>query len=118
MLASVLSVAGISRMVRVVLPDPADARARSVPRFIAWLAAACFALNPNVIYLQATAMTEPVYLTFFIWTVVFFSQALRACRSGDSSLANKALVRAGLCLASASLTRYDAWFLSVPCASH
>jgi hypothetical protein len=113
MLAYVFSVTGIFRLVRAVLPEPADAHARNVARFIAWLAAASFALNPNVIYLQATAMTEPIYLAFFIWTVVFVSQALRACQSGDSALANKALVRAGFCLAAASLTRYDGWFLSV-----
>ncbi len=113
MLAYVLSVTGIFRLVRVVLPEPADARARRVVRFTSWLAAACFALNPNVIYLQTTAMTEPIYLAFFIWTVTFFSQALRACQSGDSSLANKTLLRAGFCLAAASLTRYDGWFLAV-----
>src|SRR6476661_9898803 len=55
MLAYVFSVTGIFRLVGTVLPEPADTRGRAVVRFTAWLAAAIFALNPNVIYLQATA---------------------------------------------------------------
>src|SRR6476659_2202641 len=112
MLAYVFSVTGIFRLVRTVLPEPADTRGRAVVRFAAWLAAAIFALNPNVIYLQATAMTEPAYLGFFVWAVVFFAKALRFCQAGDVARGNRALVLAGLCLAAASLTRYDGWFLS------
>ncbi len=112
MLAYVFSVTGIFRLVRTVLPDSVDVRGRAVVRFTAWLAAAIFGLNPNVIYLQTTAMTEPVYLALFIWAVVFFAKALRFCQSGDKSRGNGAFVRAGLCLAAASLTRYDGWFLS------
>jgi hypothetical protein len=112
MLAYVFSVTGIFQLVRTVLPEPADTRGRAVVRFAAWLAAAIFALNPNVIYLQATAMTEPVYFAFFIWAVVFFAKALRSCQAGDASRGNRALGRVGPCLAAASLTRYDGWFLS------
>ena len=65
-------------------------------------------LNPNLIYMQSTAMGESLYLAFFIWAVVFFSEWLR----GES----KALTKCGLCLAAACLTRYDGWFLAVAMA--
>lgn len=112
MLAYVFSTVGIFRLARTVLPDPAQPSARTAVRFTAWLAAAGFALNPNIVYMQATGMTEPVYLAFFIWTLVFFAQALKLCRSGKPAPANKALLWTALCLAAASLTRYDGWFLT------
>ena len=37
--------------------------------FAAWTAAILFAANPNLIYMQATAMGETLYLAFFIWAV-------------------------------------------------
>jgi hypothetical protein len=112
MLAYVFSTVGIFRLVRTVLPDATLTSTRTAVRFTAWLAAAGFALNPNVVYMQATAMTEPVYLAFFIWTLAFFAQALKLCRSGDHVRANKALLWTALCLAAGSLTRYDGWFLT------
>ena len=112
MLAYVFSVVGIFRLVRTVLPDPAQPSLRTAVRFTAWLAAAGFALNPNIVYMQATAMTEPVYLAFFIWTLFFFAQAIKLCRAGEHARANKALLWTALCLAAASLTRYDGWFLT------
>jgi hypothetical protein len=113
MLAYVFSVTGVFRLVRTVLPDAADRRGRLVGRFTAWLATAMFALNPNLIYLQTTAMTEPLYLAFFIWVIVFFAGAVGFCRSGEDARANAAFVKTGLCLAAACLTRYDGWLLSV-----
>jgi 4-amino-4-deoxy-L-arabinose transferase-like glycosyltransferase len=35
------------------------------------LALAFFALNPNLLYLQTTAMTEPLFLCEMIWVVVW-----------------------------------------------
>lgn len=113
MLAYVFSVTGIFRLVRSVLPAFADGRGKAVVRFTAWVAAGIFAVNPNIIYMQTTAMTEPVYLPFFIWSIVFFAEALKYCRQVDSAKANSSLVRTGLCLAGACLTRYDGWFLAV-----
>jgi hypothetical protein len=69
-----------------------------------WLAAGVYGANPNLIYMQTTAMGEALYLAFFIWAVVHFTEFLR----GDS----KTLTKCGLCLAAASLTRYDGWFLA------
>src|SRR5258708_28674382 len=54
--------------------------------------------------MQTTAMGEVLYLAFFIWAVVYFSEFVR----GEE----KALTKCGLCLVAACLTRYDGWFLA------
>jgi hypothetical protein len=94
--AFVAGAAGIFRLVR-------GQDKTLTTRIAAWIAAGIFIANPNLIYLQATAMTEPLYLAFFIWTAVFFSEFIREERA--------ALLKCGWCLAAASLTRYDGWFL-------
>src|SRR5579863_741061 len=72
MCAYVLGAVGIFRLVRGALSF------RSAPngaaRIAAWFAAVVYAANPNLIYLQTTAMTESLYLALFIWTVVHFSE--------------------------------------------
>jgi hypothetical protein len=109
MLAFVFSVCGIFRLMKVVLPSGKDhAGADLAP----WFAAGIVALNPNLIYLQTTAMTEPFYLAFFIWTLVFVCAAIRACSSPDEKAVTSSLTRAGLCLAGACLTRYDGWLVA------
>ena len=105
----VFSVGGVFRLMQAVLERACDSRSA---RFASWLAAAIFAANPNLIYLQTTAMTEAVYLAFFIWATVFFARALRRCHDGDSASGNADLVRCGSCLAGACLTRYDGWLLA------
>ena len=107
MVAYVFGVIGMFRLVRGALarglePDGAA-------RVAAWAAALVFAANPNLIYLQTTAMGESLYLAFFIWAVVYFSESMR----GDLS----ALAKCGACLAAACLTRYDGWFLAVAMAA-
>jgi len=96
--AYVIAAVGIFNLVRG--SGPASMPARTA----AWIAAFIFIANPNLIYLQSTAMTEPLYLAFFIWSLVYFG----AFVSGDQ----KALPRCALCLLGASLTRYDGWFLA------
>jgi hypothetical protein len=97
----VFAVIGIFRLVRTTLsrenePDPHA-------RFAAWIAAIVFAANPNLIYMQSTAMGESVYLAFFLWSVVFFAERMRG---------GNTLTKSALCLAGACLTRYDGWFLA------
>ncbi len=121
MIAYLFSVIGVFLLVRVVLPTSPKTgekwgTPRSIPdgaaRFAAWFAAGVVALNPNLFYLQTTAMTEPIYLAFFIWAVVFCVRAIRACADGDAQRGNSLLVRCGLCLLGACLTRYDGWLLA------
>src|SRR5213079_183883 len=67
--------------------------------------AAIFALNPNLLYLQTTAMTEPLYLALFIWAVAYLIEFARSPRDNTP-----ALLRCGVMLFLATLTRYDGWF--------
>ena len=72
-------------------------------------AAAVFALNPNVLYLQATPMTEPLLIglaTFGAALLVAWCQDA-AARRGDARRWRARAV--GLVLALACLTRYEAW---------
>lgn len=69
--------------------------------FIAFLV---FALNPNILYLQSTPMTELPLITFFILSTYFFIQFLRS----EDILTLIFAAFFGFC---ATLTRYDGWFL-------
>jgi hypothetical protein len=103
MVAYVFAVIGIFRLVRSSLSRSGEPDGAA--RVAAWTAAIVFAANPNLIYMQTTAMGEALYLAFFLWTVVYLIEFLH----GDA----KALTKCGLCLAAACLTRYDGWFLAV-----
>ena len=115
MIEYVLGVIGIFRFTRSLLED--DDRTRMWSRSGAWLAALVYGANPNLIYLQTTAMTESLYLALFIWAVVYFAELLRSLRYStpelmDSSASGRSLYRCAACLAGAELTRYDGWFLA------
>jgi len=104
--AYVFGAAGMFRLVRGVLSG--DGEPDGAARIAAWTAALAYAANPNLIYLQTTAMGEAPYLVFFIWAVAYFAESAR----GDP----KALWKCGACLAAACLTRYDAWLLAAAMA--
>lgn len=110
MAAYVLGVGGIFRLVRGAI---ASSGTESGSTTTAAFAAAIYGLNPNLLYLQSTAMTESLYLALFIWAVVHLSEFLRARGEQDwSREARRSLWNCGLCLAAASLVRYDGWFLT------
>src|SRR5208283_4658642 len=77
-------------------------------------AAFVYGANPNLLYMQATALTETLFLGFFIWTLVFFSDFLHSL--GNEGVGSKperrALRKCAWCLAAAELSRYDGWFLA------
>ncbi len=100
--AYVMSVVGIFRLLRGVLTR--EGEPGGAARVAAWSAAIVFAANPNLIYMQTTAMGEALYLAFFIWAAAYFSEAARG--------GARALLKCGFCLAAACLTRYDGWFLT------
>jgi len=130
MIAYALGTAGIFRLVRGALT--VDSHPDAAARIAAWQSAIIYAANPNLIYLQATAMTESLYLALFIWAVVYFSEFVRLMEGGrlarpvepgredlktttkerSPEIASSSLVKCGLCLAAACLTRYDGWFLA------
>jgi hypothetical protein len=119
MMAYVLGTVGIFRLVRAGLSFYSEADGAS--RVAAWFAAGIYAANPNLIYLQSTAMTEPLYLALFIWAVVHFSEFVQETSVPDErtqQAASVSLVKSGFCLMAACLTRYDGWFLTtVVCAA-
>ncbi len=97
----VFAVIGVFRLARTSLSH--SAQPDRYARFAAWTAAIIFAANPNLIYMQSTAMGETLYLAFFMWAVVYFADWTRGLNG---------LTKSGLCLAAACLTRYDGWFMA------
>ena len=85
MLAYVLGVMGIFRLVRGMLEADLCKKTgtKSAAAVGAWAAAFAYGANPNLIYMQATAMTESLYLALFIWAVVYFAEFLRALKEND-----------------------------------
>jgi hypothetical protein len=103
----VLGVLGIFRLVRKMLSGGQEVN--TTAKVGAWASAIVYASNPNLIYMQSTAMGESLYLGFFIWAVVHFAEFTRQV---DAAKASRSLTKCGLCLAAACLTRYDGWFLA------
>jgi len=69
-----------------------------------FVAALLFALNPNMLYLQSTPMTEALFaasLAALVWAIVWFRD----------SQSWPAIVLAGTAAIAGSLTRYEGWFL-------
>ncbi len=71
----------------------------------AFFAFLVFAANPNMIYMQATPMTEMPLVAFFVISSYYFIEYLLDQEN------TRGLVLASLFGFCASLTRYDGWFL-------
>ena len=99
-LAYVASCVGIYRLARNWLRRPA-----------AILGLAFFALNPNLLYLQTTAMTEPLFLCEMVWLAVWLVEWRRAL-GNDPARATRLLRGVALALVAAVFTRYDGWVLA------
>jgi hypothetical protein len=110
MCAYVFGAAGIFRLLRGTLT--ASGQPESIARLSAWIGAAIYIANPNLLYLQSTAMTEPLYLAFSIWAIVHFGDFVQAIRDVKPRARNTSLTKCGLCLFAACLTRYDGWLLA------
>jgi hypothetical protein len=86
------------------------------------LALAFFAMNPNLLYLQTTAMTEPLFVCEMIWVTVWLVE-WRARLGGvnsDGEIVAKELKGSGTllwCIAAALVaaifTRYDGWVMAL-----
>jgi 4-amino-4-deoxy-L-arabinose transferase-like glycosyltransferase len=100
MIAYIAGTLGVFRLVSGLASRPA-----------AWIAALIFALNPNLLYMQATAMGESLYLALFVWSAVYFADFVRLARD-DPEQAGKSLKKCGLLVSAAMLVRYDGWFLA------
>ena len=78
----------------------------------ALVAAVFFGLNPGLLYMQTTAMNEPLFLAEMIWAVVLIVEFGRALEANEMELAPKLLIGAGVVLVMAVYTRYDGWIFA------
>ncbi|HUS18067.1 MAG TPA: hypothetical protein VMZ25_00280 [Terriglobales bacterium] len=101
MAAYVAGVLGMLRLGRAVT-SPAGAR----------VATLAYAANPNLIYMQSTAMTESIFLALVIWAVYFVAEYSHAIGAQEETSAIRSLYRAAAIFLCAILTRYDGWFLA------
>ena len=80
------------------------------------LALAFFAANPNLLYLQTTAMTEPLFLCETIWIAVWLVE-WRANLDSSLEIAPRQTRRLIWCIAAALVaavyTRYDGWIIAL-----
>jgi hypothetical protein len=73
---------------------------------------AFFALNPNLLYLQTTAMTEPLFLGEMVWLAVCLVEWREALKLNPPR-ATRLLYSVATILIAAVFTRYDGWILAV-----
>jgi hypothetical protein len=100
-LAYLASCVGVYRLARQWLRPPAAA-----------IALAFFAANPNLLYLQTTAMTEPLFLCELIWAVALLVE-WRAAIDAHTQRATHLLWLVAVVLIAAVFTRYDGWILAL-----
>ncbi len=103
MLAYICACVGIFRLTRCLARGVGLTHAAAA----AALATLLFGANPNLLYLQATAMTEALYLALMIWATAYLAEFATAPSSRALSL-----VAAGAAFGCAELTRYDAWLIA------
>jgi hypothetical protein len=95
-----LACLGLYRMARIWLSPAAAA-----------LALAIFASNPNLLYLQTTAMTEPLFLCELIWAVLLLVDWYRSL-DHEKNCGGWRLWAVIAVLAASVYTRYDGWILA------
>jgi hypothetical protein len=85
-------------------------RRKLLPRW-ALVAAAFYAVNPNLLYLATTAMTEPLFLALVIWLTLLTMECVEAIRKREQKHAQRRMIALGLLIMAAVFTRYDGWIL-------
>lgn len=100
MVSYVAACAGIYRLAR-----------RWMTTAVAALVFLALALNPGLLYMSVTAMTEPLFLALMIWSVVHLTAFESAARRKDDKAARATLWKLTAVLIAAVFTRYDGWIL-------
>jgi len=100
LLSYAASVAGIWRLGR-----------RMMRQRWALVATAFYALNPNLLYLATTAMTEALFLALLIWTVIATVEGIAALRAENLHTARMRMLLAGVLVFGQVMTRYDGWIV-------
>jgi 4-amino-4-deoxy-L-arabinose transferase-like glycosyltransferase len=83
-----------------------------LPRSTAMLTTAIFATNPNLLYLQTTAMTEPIFLCEMVWMSALLVE-WRASLDANGNRNSRLLWSIALILVAAIFTRYDGWVMAL-----
>jgi Dolichyl-phosphate-mannose-protein mannosyltransferase len=96
----IASVAGLYRLARHLL----------MPRW-AIAATAFYALNPNLLYLSTTAMTEPLFLALLIWTTLLTVECVAAIHAGRHAAVARRLILIAIFVLGSVYTRYDGWIV-------
>lgn len=96
----ILSVVGLYRLARRMM----------TPRW-AFAATAFYALNPNLLYLSTTAMTEPLFLAIVIWMTLLTMECVAAIRAEKDTVVARRLILISILILAAVFTRYDGWIL-------
>jgi hypothetical protein len=99
-LAYIAACAGIYRLARHWLRPSA-----------AIVALAFFATNPNLLYMQTTAMTEPLFLCEIVWLSVWLVE-WRGSLNNNPPRAARLLCCIATVLVAAVFTRYDGWIVA------
>jgi hypothetical protein len=100
-LAYLAACAGIYRLARHWLRPASSA-----------LALAFFALNPNLLYLQTTAMTEPLFVCEMVWVAVALVE-WRTCLDSNPARSSRLQGWIAAALVAAVFTRYDGWVMAL-----
>jgi hypothetical protein len=100
-LAYLASCVGIYRLARHWLQPAGSA-----------VALAFFAANPNMLYLQTTAMTEPLFVCEMIWVAVWLVE-WRDDMDTDPRQARRLLGWIAMALVASVFTRYDGWVMTL-----
>ena len=86
---------------------------------VAAVALAFFALNPNLLYMQTTAMTEPLFVCEMVWAVGMAGGVAGTLDRADDvrtrryrRRANRLLYSIAVALVAAVFTRYDGWMMA------
>lgn len=94
------SVAGVWRLARRLMR----------PRW-ALVAVAFYAFNANLLFLATTAMTEALFLALLVWSVVVTLEGMAALQAGNTRVATRRMMVAGLLILGQVYTRYDGWII-------
>ena len=100
LLCFIASVVGIFRLARRMM----------TPRW-AFAATFFYALNPNLLYLSTTAMTEPIFLAELIWLTLLTMECTAAIRAAQHHVVARRLIFIALLIVASVYTRYDGWVL-------
>jgi len=100
-LAYLFACIGIYRLVRHWLPPASSAFTLTF-----------FALNSNLLYLQTTAMTEPLFVCEMVWVALWLVE-WRASLDTESRQSTRLQCLIAAALIAAIFTRYDGWVMAL-----